>query len=138
MNSSDPLIGSAIDGRYYLTARIARGGTATVYRARDSRLDRDVALKIIHPHLAEDPSFVERFIREARSAASLSSPHIVSVYDQGIARVGGADRAYLVMELMSGPNLRTELNSHGSLPIGAPSPSRVKSCAHWPLLMRRT
>ncbi|MFC5280470.1 Stk1 family PASTA domain-containing Ser/Thr kinase [Arcanobacterium canis] len=118
MNASDPLIGCAIDGRYFITARIARGGMATVYRARDSRLDREVALKIIHPHLAEDPAFVERFIRESRSAASLSSPQIVSVFDQGIARVADADRAYLVMELISGPNLRMELNSHGSLPLG--------------------
>ncbi|MGV9189539.1 Stk1 family PASTA domain-containing Ser/Thr kinase [Arcanobacterium canis] len=118
MNASDPLIGCAIDGRYYITARIARGGMATVYRSRDSRLDREVALKIIHPHLAEDPAFVERFIRESRSAASLSSPQIVSVFDQGIAHVAGADRAYLVMELISGPNLRMELSSHGSLPLG--------------------
>lgn len=91
---------------------------ATVYRATDQRLQRDVALKIIHPHLASESNFVNRFIREARAAASLSSSHIVSVYDQGVAQTPGGERAYLVMELISGPNLRSQLQANGSLPLG--------------------
>lgn len=91
---------------------------ASVYRAHDTRLERDVAVKIIHSHLAEQPDFVERFIREARSAAKLSSPHVVSVYDQGVAPTPLGNLPYLVMQLIPGPDLRSQLSKHGSLPIG--------------------
>lgn len=91
---------------------------AAVYRATDLRLERSVAIKVIHPHLAEQPDFVSRFIREARSAARLSSPYIVSVYDQGVAATPGGERPYLVMELINGPDLRSQLRDHGSLPLG--------------------
>ncbi|QJC21676.1 Stk1 family PASTA domain-containing Ser/Thr kinase [Arcanobacterium buesumense] len=114
----DPLLNVAIEGRYRITSRLARGGMASVYRAHDNRLDRDVAVKIIHSHLAEQPDFVERFIQEARSAAKLTSPHVVNVYDQGVAQTPLGDLPYLVMQLVSGPDLRSELNANGSLPIG--------------------
>src|SRR5690606_25416774 len=80
---SDPLIGRLVDGRYEVLSRVARGGMATVYRAVDRRLDRPVALKIMHPHLAEGADFVARFRREARAAARLSHPGIVGIFDQG-------------------------------------------------------
>ncbi|MGB4634898.1 MAG: Stk1 family PASTA domain-containing Ser/Thr kinase [Actinomycetaceae bacterium] len=114
----DPLLGLTIDGRYTIHARLARGGMATVYRATDTRLERRVALKVIHSHLAEQPDFVDRFIREARSAAKLSNPHIVGVYDQGVAETPSGPLPYLVMELASGPDLRSQLATHGSLPLG--------------------
>ena len=80
---SDSLIGRVLDGRYRIEARVARGGMATVYRALDTRLDRIVALKIMHQLFAEDDEFVTRFIREAKSAARLSHPNVVAVFDQG-------------------------------------------------------
>ena len=71
---SDSLLGAVVDGRYVITRRIARGGMATVYRARDKRLERDVAIKLMHRHLAESPDFTARFNREARAAARLRRP----------------------------------------------------------------
>lgn len=111
---SDRLVGQTIDARYVIEKRIARGGMATVYRARDTRLDRPVALKIMYPHLAESADFVARFRREARAAAKLTHPGVVAVYDQGSAQ----GSSYLVMELIKGPNLRTYLRSQGCLPVG--------------------
>lgn len=99
---TDPNLGRLVDSRYEIVDRLARGGMATVYRARDRRLDRVVALKLMHPHLADSPDFVARFRREARAAARLSSPGVVAVYDQG--SLDGV--AYLVMELVEGPTLR--------------------------------
>lgn len=110
----DRLVGQTIDARYVIEKRIARGGMATVYRARDTRLDRPVALKIMYPHLAESADFVARFRREARAAAKLTHPGVVAVYDQGSAQ----GSSYLVMELIKGPNLRTYLRSQGCLPVG--------------------
>ncbi|TNC19493.1 Stk1 family PASTA domain-containing Ser/Thr kinase [Georgenia sp. 311] len=111
---SDPLIGRLVDGRYEVHARVARGGMATVYRALDRRLDRTVALKVMHPHLADSADFVARFRREARSAARLNHPGIVAIYDQGHAD----EATYLAMELVEGHNLRAELRRHGALPLG--------------------
>lgn len=79
----DPLIGRLVDQRYRVRARIARGGMATVYVATDLRLERRVALKVMHSHLSDDSAFQSRFIQEARTAARLSDPHVVNVYDQG-------------------------------------------------------
>lgn len=98
----DPFIGRVADSRYEIVARVARGGMATVYEAHDRRLDRQVALKIMHAHLADSPDFVARFRREARAAAKLSNPGVVAVYDQGT--IDGL--AYLVMEMVEGSNLR--------------------------------
>ncbi len=111
---SDRLVGQTIDARYVIEKRIARGGMATVYRARDTRLDRPVALKIMYPHLAESADFVARFRREARAAAKLTHPGVVAVYDQGSAQ----GSSYLVMELIKGPNMRTYLRSQGCLTVG--------------------
>jgi serine/threonine-protein kinase len=100
-----------LDRRYQVGARIARGGMATVYEAVDTRLDRSVALKIMHSALAEDQDFVTRFIREAKSAARLSHPNVVAVFDQGTD--GGY--VFLVMEHVAGGNLRDLLRGHGRL-----------------------
>jgi serine/threonine-protein kinase len=107
----DPLIGQVLDSRYRVEERIAVGGMATVYRAVDTRLDRVVALKVMHPSLAGDRAFVERFIREAKSVARLDHPNIVGVLDQG------ADGAYvfLAMEYVAGCTLRDVLRDRGAL-----------------------
>jgi serine/threonine-protein kinase len=109
----DPLLGRLLDGRYRLDTPIARGGMATVYAATDSRLDRPVAVKVMRPGLADDPEFVERFAREARAAARLSSPEVVAVHDQGTDAETGT--AYLVMERVSGGTLRDVLREEGAL-----------------------
>ncbi len=110
----DPMIGRLVDERYEVTSRIARGGMATVYRATDRRLDRTVAVKVMHPHLAESPDFVARFRREARAAARLTHPGVVAVHDQGAA----GEASYLAMEYVEGPNMRAVLRSRGALPLG--------------------
>ncbi|MFF2975507.1 Stk1 family PASTA domain-containing Ser/Thr kinase [Streptomyces albidoflavus] len=104
-------LGLVLDGRYRVDALIAVGGMATVYRALDTRLDRVVALKVMHPELAADVSFVERFIREARSVARLSHPNVVGVFDQGAE---GA-YVYLAMEYVPGCTLRDVLRERGAL-----------------------
>ena len=109
---TDPLIGRLVDSRYEVVDRLARGGMATVYRAHDRRLDRTVALKLMHAHLADSPDFVSRFRREARAAARLSNPGVVAVYDQG--SLDGV--AYLVMEYIEGPTLR-DLIAAGPLSV---------------------
>jgi len=105
------LVGQTLDQRYEVTSLLARGGMATVYLATDLRLDRVVALKVMHPHLASDPGFVARFQREARSAARLSHPHVVGVYDQG----SSAGHVYLAMEYLPGRTLRDVLDEYGPL-----------------------
>ncbi|MET9723947.1 Stk1 family PASTA domain-containing Ser/Thr kinase [Streptomyces zaomyceticus] len=107
----DPLVGRLLDGRYRVDARIAVGGMATVYRAVDTRLDRVLALKVMHPALATDAAFVERFIREAKSVARLSHPNVVGVFDQGAE---GA-YVYLAMEYVAGCTLRDVLRERGAL-----------------------
>jgi beta-lactam-binding protein with PASTA domain len=109
----DPLVGRLLDGRYRLDRLIARGGMATVYEATDLRLDRTVAVKCMRPALAEDPDFVDRFAREARAAAGLSSPEVVAVHDQGTDADTGT--AYLVMEHVSGSTLRDVIRDRGHL-----------------------
>lgn len=115
---SDSLLGAVVDGRYVITRRIARGGMATVYRARDKRLERDVAIKLMHRHLAESPDFTARFNREARAAARLSSAYVVTVHDQGVWDSGDGRHAYLVMEYVPGPDVRSELIRTGSFTLG--------------------
>ncbi|MFD3607501.1 Stk1 family PASTA domain-containing Ser/Thr kinase [Streptomyces atroolivaceus] len=107
----DPLVGQLLDGRYRIDARIAVGGMATVYRAMDTRLDRVLALKVMHPALATDAAFVERFIREAKSVARLAHPNVVGVFDQGAQ---GA-YVYLAMEYVAGCTLRDVLRERGAL-----------------------
>ncbi len=105
---ADPLVGTVVDGRYRIVRRIARGGMAAVYEAVDERLDRPVALKIMNSALAEDPDFVARFRREARAAAQLSHPHVVSVFDQG----DSDGLPYLAMEYVPGRTLRDVLRDY--------------------------
>jgi eukaryotic-like serine/threonine-protein kinase len=114
---TDPLVGRLVDGRYEVVSRIARGGMATVYLAIDRRLDREVALKVMHPHLAEGASgnaFVARFRREARSAARLTHPGLVGVFDQGV----DGETSYLTMEYVDGTNLRRQIAEQGALRVG--------------------
>jgi serine/threonine protein kinase/beta-lactam-binding protein with PASTA domain len=111
IGQADSLIGRLIDGRYQVRSRIARGGMATVYLATDLRLERKVAIKVMHGHLSDDAKFRERFIQEARSAARLAHPNVVNVFDQG----QDSDMAYLVMEYLPGITLRDLLQEHGLL-----------------------
>lgn len=99
---ADPMLGRVLDRRYQIERKIARGGMAVVYAAHDLRLDRTVAVKVMHPGLGEDPEFVARFEREARSAARLAHHNVVSVFDQG----EDAGTLYLVMEYVPGLTLR--------------------------------
>ncbi len=116
--SADPLIGRVLDGRYRIGPRIARGGMASVYEATDIRLDRVVAVKIMHPGLGDDEEFAARFVREAHAAARLSHPHVVSVFDQG------ADDGvvFLAMEYVPGHTLRDVIRKEAPM-----SPSRAIS-----------
>lgn len=109
--SADPVIGKLVDSRYRVTGVIARGGMATVYRADDTRLDRVVALKVMHRSFAEDPGFVARFEREARAAAKLNHPHVVGVFDQGT----DAELVWLAMDYVPGHPLREVIRAHAPL-----------------------
>lgn len=108
---TDPLLGQILDDRYRIDDPVARGGMAMVYKGTDLRLGRVVALKIMHRHLLDDEGFVERFQREARSAAHLIHPNVVAVHDTG--RDG--DAVYLVMEYLPNVTLRKELRHRGML-----------------------
>ncbi|MFC7613795.1 protein kinase [Actinokineospora soli] len=106
------LIGALLEQRYRVDAPLARGGMSAVYRGVDTRLDRPVAIKVMDPRFASDASFVERFEREARSAARIHHPNVVAVHDQGL----DGDHVYLVMELVDGGTLRDLLTERGALP----------------------
>ena len=108
------MIETSIDGRYQIIARIAAGGMGEVFRAHDPVLDREVALKMLHTSLANDPAFIDRFRREARSAATLSHPNIVGVHDWGTSQ----GTYFMVMEFIRGVNLRAILMRHGALQPG--------------------
>ncbi|MCP9000163.1 Stk1 family PASTA domain-containing Ser/Thr kinase [Pseudarthrobacter sp. RMG13] len=109
---SDRLVGTLVDNRYAVRSKLARGGMSTVYLATDLRLERDVALKVLHPHLATDETFLDRLGREAKAAAKLSHAHVVGVLDQG----NDGQTAYLVMEHIKGHTLRDVIRSKGALP----------------------
>ncbi|MEC3980019.1 Stk1 family PASTA domain-containing Ser/Thr kinase [Amycolatopsis sp. H20-H5] len=113
------LVGTLLERRYRVDRLLARGGMSSVYRGTDTRLDRQVAIKIMDPRFADDRSFVERFEREARSAARLHHPHVVAVHDQGFDTPGGEEsgRAFLVMELVDGGTLRDLMDEQGPLDI---------------------
>nr|WP_246382282.1 Stk1 family PASTA domain-containing Ser/Thr kinase [Prauserella isguenensis] len=108
-----------LDRRYRVDGLLARGGMSSVYRGLDTRLDRPVAIKIMDSRFADDRSFVERFEREARSAAKLHHPHVVAVHDQGFDGTPGSEqrRAFLVMELVDGGTLRDLLDERGALTL---------------------
>jgi serine/threonine-protein kinase len=113
--AGDPLIGRVLDGRYRIAARIARGGMASVYRAHDQRLDRTVAIKVMHAGLGDvhgdDGAFVARFVREARAAARLAHPHVVAVYDQG----EDDGIVFLAMEYVPGHTLRDTVGAEAPM-----------------------
>jgi serine/threonine protein kinase len=106
------LIGQMVGNRYLIERQVASGGMATVYLATDQRLDRQVAIKVIHPHLANDPDFQAKFVLEAKTAAKLSHPNLVNVFDQG----QDGQTTFLVMEYVSGVTLRDALKEYGPLP----------------------
>src|SRR5947209_16135296 len=106
---ADPLTGRLLDGRYAVTGRIAHGGMATVYQATDTRLDREVALKVMHAELARDEEFRHRFIGEAKSVARLSHQNVVAVFDQG----ADGPFLYLAMEFVPGRTLKQLLRDSG-------------------------
>jgi serine/threonine-protein kinase len=111
-DATDPLIGRTIAGRYRIEATIAHGGMARVYRARDVRLERDVAIKVLSSPFADDPAFTQRFLAEARAAASLSHPSLVHVYDSG----SDGTSHFIVMELLDRHrSLREEIDARGRL-----------------------
>ena len=110
--ASDPMSGRLLDGRYRIRSRIARGGMASVYEATDIRLDRTVAVKVMHPGLGDDDEFAARFVREARAAARLSHPNVVAVYDQG--QEDGT--VYLAMECVVGHTLRDLIRKESPMP----------------------
>ncbi len=114
--AGDPIEGRLLDGRYRVGARIARGGMASVHEATDLRLDRTVAVKVMHPGLGGDDDFADRFVREARAAARLNHPHVVGVFDQG----DDAGSVFLVMELVPGHTLRDVVRKEAPM-----SPSRA-------------
>ncbi len=105
-------IGSVLGGRYRLVELLGQGGMATIYRARDAQLDRDVAVKLLRPEFGRDPDFLARFRDEAKAAASLSHPNIVAVFDFGEEQ----SDPYIVMELIDGQDLSSILRENGPLP----------------------
>ena len=105
-------LGDVLGGRYRLVELLGQGGMATIYRATDAQLGREVAVKVLHPEYGRDPDFVARFKQEAQAAASLSHPNIVGVYDFGTDAVG----PYIVMELVDGEDVATLLARNGPLP----------------------
>ena len=114
-DSSLSVVGRVLDGRYRVLSHLADGGMATVYLALDQRLDREVAVKVMHDNLARDATFVSRFRREARSAARLSHPNVVAVYDQGEDDSTGSTTMFLAMEYVPGRTLRDVLTAEGPL-----------------------
>jgi serine/threonine-protein kinase len=113
---SDRLVGRVLDGRYRVDARVAKGGMATVYEALDMRLDRTVALKVMHDGLGDDAQFTRRFVAEARAAARLSNPNVVAVFDQG----DDNGTLFLAMEYVRGRTLRDVIREEAPL-----SPARA-------------
>ena len=111
VTGDDSLVGRVLDGRYIIGERIARGGMASVYLATDDRLDRDVAVKIMHHGLSDDQQFSDRFVREAKAAAQLNHRNVVSVFDQG----KDGDVAYLVMEFVPGRTLRDVMRAESPM-----------------------
>ncbi|WP_099898525.1 Stk1 family PASTA domain-containing Ser/Thr kinase [Streptomyces sp. TLI_171] len=115
MTLDDPLLGVLLDGRYRVEQRIAVGGMSTVYRGTDTRLDRTVALKVMHASLAGDAAFTARFIREAKAVARLAHPNVVNVLDQG----ADPRAVFMAMEYVPGRNLRDVLRDRGALSVRA-------------------
>jgi serine/threonine-protein kinase len=107
------VVGEIVAGRYELEELVGAGGMSSVFKARDTLLERRVALKVLHPHFTEDDQYVERFRREARAVASLSHPNIVTILDRG----EDEGRQFLVFELVEGRTLKEVLDEEGRLPV---------------------
>src|SRR4029077_17988796 len=105
--------GELIDGRYELEELVGSGGMSSVYRARDTMLERNVALKIMHEHHLDDDDYVERFQREARTVAQLSHPNIVAVIHRGEAD----GKPFIVFEYVEGATLDELIDREGALPV---------------------
>jgi serine/threonine-protein kinase len=105
------LVGTTLSSRYEIKEIIARGGMATVYLAKDLRLAREVAVKVIHPHLSEDPVFRDKFFREARMLAKVNHANLVNIFDQG----DDNGNAFIVLELVQGITLRDAIKDLGAL-----------------------
>src|SRR4051794_38321398 len=114
MATADTLIDTLFDGRYRILRKLGAGGMANVYLAEDQELGRRVAIKILNDRHAHDEQFVERFRREAKNAAALSHPNIVSIYDRGQAE----DTYYIAMEYLDGRSLKELIVSRGPAPVG--------------------
>ena len=124
--SVEPLVGATLENRYLITAHIAAGGMASVYRGRDLQADRDVAVKVMRPDLVSSPDLVERFRREADILRRLDHPNVVRVTDLGRSRDG---LVYLVMELLAGETLFDRLRRERTLPPDEIVPILVQVCA---------
>ncbi|WP_268872241.1 Stk1 family PASTA domain-containing Ser/Thr kinase [Kutzneria albida] len=111
------LVGGLLEQRYRVDALLARGGMSAVYRGVDTRLERSVAIKVMDERFAGDQTFIDRFVREARTAAQLHHPGVVGVYDQGVDHSPEGERVFLVMELVAGGTLRDLLRERGALPV---------------------
>src|ERR687889_243996 len=110
---SDTLINTLFDGRYRIVRKLGSGRMGNVYLAEDEDLGRRVAIKILNDRYANDDLFIERFRREAKSAAGLSHPNIVSIYDRGEAE----GTYYIAMEVIEGRSLKELVLTRGPLPI---------------------
>lgn len=126
--TGDPLDNALLDGRYLVQGKIASGGTSTVYRGLDTRLDRPVALKVMDARYSGDTQFLARFQLEARTVARLKNPGLVAVYDQGL----DARHPFLVMELIEGGTLRELLIERGPMPPHAVAAVLRQCWADWP------
>src|SRR5438045_2682246 len=107
------MVGDLLAGRYELKELVGTGGMSSVFRARDRLLDREVALKVLHPHYSDDEQYVERFRAEARAAASLKHPNIVTVIDRGEHE----GRQFIVFEYVPGENLKRLIERRGAAPV---------------------
>src|SRR5580692_3219697 len=115
-NVGDPFVGKVIDGRYEIQARVGEGGMGVVYRARQLSIDRVIALKMLSPQIATDPTWVQRFYNEAKACSRLQHPNTIRMFDFGQTQDG---RLYMSMEFLDGISLRQTLQS------GALAPQRV-------------
>src|SRR5512133_603061 len=114
-----------LSNRYQLLQTLGSGGTAVVYRARDLMLERQVAIKVLRPDFTKDEPFRERFRQEARAAANISHPNIVTVHDFGLDH----DRLFIVMEFVPGTDLKTVIRQHGPFEIEDAIPLILQACA---------
>jgi len=120
-NSTAPILSN----RYQLQQTIGTGGTAVVYLARDLMLERPVAIKVLRQDFTQEVTFRERFRHEAKAAANLSHPNIVTVHDFGF----DSNRLYIVMEYVPGTDLKTLIKQHGRLPLEESVNLIVQACA---------